>query len=254
MCCCFAFLTRERATRSQNRVVGSVGRRLAVCVFATPVPMRRSVRLLGALALATHASAHLEFGNYKEQQLADEVTSFLVTGEWGGQSQAPFTTPGQLSAAAAMSAVATSSASTFVLSPGGNFYDDGIQGACGRRGSAPEQWVQPAPPHIWCLRPCGRAAAAPTPVPWCTDTGYAPRAPLHQSAQSRLACGVYTPASGRQTHVTSAACPWCAFCPARRAHRLAGRADAAQPHVGRRVQHAVPVVERPSVVYRCRSG
>jgi len=80
-----------------------------------------------ALLLAG-ASAHVEFGSYKAQQLENEVTSFLVTGEWGGQSTAPFTTPGQLSAAAALATVATSSASTFIVSPGGNFYGDGIQG------------------------------------------------------------------------------------------------------------------------------
>ena len=56
---------------------------------------------------------------------------FFALSDWGGQSTAPFTTPGQLSAAAALATVATSSASTFIVSPGGNFYGDGIQGACG---------------------------------------------------------------------------------------------------------------------------
>ena len=79
------------------------------------------------------AAGHVEFGNYKDQQLTNEVTSFMVTGEWGGQSSAPFTTPGQLAAAEAMSTVVTSSLSTFVVSPGGNFCDEGIQGACAHR-------------------------------------------------------------------------------------------------------------------------
>ena len=94
--------------------------------------MRAShVLAAAALALAAPRGAvgHVEFGNYKDQQLTNEVTSFMVTGEWGGQSAAPFTTPGQLAAAEAMSTVVTSSLSTFVVSPGGNFYDEGVQGA-----------------------------------------------------------------------------------------------------------------------------
>jgi hypothetical protein len=82
-------------------------------------------------ALAVHA--HLEFGNYKTEQLALEVVSLLVLGDWGGQSADPYTTPGQLSAASAMATVATTTQSTFVLSTGGNFYNDGIQGARARR-------------------------------------------------------------------------------------------------------------------------
>jgi hypothetical protein len=93
--------------------------------------MATQCRVFALALLLAGASAHVEFGSYKAQQLENEVTSFLVTGEWGGQSTAPFTTPGQLSAAAALATVATSSASTFIVSPGGNFYGDGIQGACG---------------------------------------------------------------------------------------------------------------------------
>ena len=93
----------------------------------------RASHVLAAAALALAASrgavGHVEFGNYKDQQLTNEVTSFMVTGEWGGQSAAPFTTPGQLAVAEAMSTVVTSSLSTFVVSPGGNFYDEGVQGA-----------------------------------------------------------------------------------------------------------------------------
>ena len=92
----------------------------------------RGVAAAAALAVAllsVLAHAHLEFGNYKVQQIANEVVSFLMVGEWGGQSVAPYTTPGQLAVASAMAGVATTSASTFVLSPGGNFYGDGIQGA-----------------------------------------------------------------------------------------------------------------------------
>ena len=92
-----------------------------------------------AVALLSVAAAHLEFGNYKVEQIANEVVSFLMVGEWGGQSLAPYTTPGQLAVASAMAGVATTSASTFVLSTGGNFYGDGIQGArCAARAFADE--------------------------------------------------------------------------------------------------------------------
>jgi hypothetical protein len=112
-----------------------------------------------ALGAAPGAVGHVEFGNYKDQQLTNEVTSFMVTGEWGGQSAAPFTTPGQLAAAEAMSTVATSSLSTFVVSTGGNFYDEGVQGA----------W----PPGVWVLCQGGRVGEGPArgafcgpPPPW----------------------------------------------------------------------------------------
>jgi len=108
-------------------------------------------RLVPVLLLAAGASAHVEFGargdkwlwrtarlgslsttragNYKLTQLAEEISSFLVVGEWGGQSAAPYTTPGQLAAAQGMATVAAAVSTAFVVSPGGNFYDDGIQGA-----------------------------------------------------------------------------------------------------------------------------
>jgi hypothetical protein len=103
--------------------------------------MRRS-RTAGAAAAAVAlfsviaVHAHLEFGSYKTTQLALEVVSLLVVGDWGGQSADPYTTPGQLAAAAAMATVATASESTFVLSAGGNFYGDGIQGASRAWGGA----------------------------------------------------------------------------------------------------------------------
>ena len=124
--------------------------------------------LLSALAV----QAHLEFGNYKNEQLANEVVSMLVVGDWGGQSAAPYTTPGQLSVASAMASVATSSLSTFVVSPGGNFYGDGIQGAQLRGGERASRLP---------LRAAGaraqRARAARRHVPRAPPRGCTPRAP-----------------------------------------------------------------------------
>lgn len=118
---------------------------------------------LAVALLSVLVHAHLEFGNYKVTQIANEVVSFLLVGEWGGQSVAPYTTPGQLAVASAMAGVATASASTFVLSPGGNFYGDGIQGArsCARPhfdGRKPRA----LPP---CRSPPRARAAPPTPPP-----------------------------------------------------------------------------------------
>lgn len=108
--------------------------------------MRVSTAAAAAAALlgAHFVAAHLEFGAYKMQQLALEVVSLVVVGEWGGQSASPYTTPGQLSAAEAMATVADLTASTFVLSPGGNFLADGIQGASQRPGSGCSARHRPA--------------------------------------------------------------------------------------------------------------
>jgi len=115
-----------------------------------------------AVALLSVAAAHLEFGNYKVQQIADEVVSFLLVGEWGGQSLAPYTTPGQLAVASAMADVATTTASTFVLSTGGNFYGDGIQGA---RLWRKRLCVRKRPARRRASACSGARAAPPTPPP-----------------------------------------------------------------------------------------
>lgn len=85
---------------------------------------------LGAavLALALGVYAKLQFGEEKTAELGTEVASFMIIGDWGGTPGAPYTTPGQLAAAAAMAKVAVAQLATFVVSPGGNFYG-GLQGA-----------------------------------------------------------------------------------------------------------------------------
>jgi len=54
---------------------------------------------------------------------------FAALSDWGGQSTAPFTTTGQLSAAAALARVAAQLRPKLVVSAGGNFLDQGLQGA-----------------------------------------------------------------------------------------------------------------------------
>ena len=117
--------------------------------------MRRQSRLAVAtclLAVAARVLA-LSWGNSKVTQLSSEVTSFLVVGDWGGQAAAPYTTPGQLAAAAGMSKIAASEAAAFIVSAGGNFYG-GLPGATALGG--------PSPVRRSARRPsadCGRRAA-----------------------------------------------------------------------------------------------
>lgn len=85
-------------------------------------------RGVGLLALAAGVYAKIQFGSEKTSELANEVASFMVIGDWGGSPSAPYTTPGQLAAAASMAKVAVEQLATFVVSPGGNFYG-GLQGA-----------------------------------------------------------------------------------------------------------------------------
>ena len=53
--------------------------------------------------------------------------NFLVVGDWGGQSDSPYTTPAQEAVAKAMGKEATAVSSQFVLSMGDNFYDSGVK-------------------------------------------------------------------------------------------------------------------------------
>ena len=57
---------------------------------------------------------------------------FAALSDWGGQAQEPFTTPGQLAAAAALGRVAAEQRPKLVLSAGGNFLPQGLPGAAPR--------------------------------------------------------------------------------------------------------------------------
>jgi hypothetical protein len=62
--------------------------------------------------------------------------SFYALSDWGGQSQAPFTSPGQLAAAEAMATVCGAPGAVpphFVISAGNNFFSNGLSGAATRR-------------------------------------------------------------------------------------------------------------------------
>ena len=54
---------------------------------------------------------------------------FAALSDWGGQAQEPFTTPGQLAAAASLGRVAAEQRPKLVLSAGGNFLPQGLPGA-----------------------------------------------------------------------------------------------------------------------------
>jgi hypothetical protein len=60
---------------------------------------------------------------------------FAALSDWGGQAQEPFTTPGQLAAAASLGRVAAEQRPKLVLSAGGNFLPQGLPGAAPPRAS-----------------------------------------------------------------------------------------------------------------------
>jgi hypothetical protein len=55
--------------------------------------------------------------------------AFFALSDWGGQTSAPYTTPGQLAAAASLGRLADQVRPKLVLSAGGNFLDQGLPGA-----------------------------------------------------------------------------------------------------------------------------
>ena len=55
--------------------------------------------------------------------------AFFALSDWGGQSSAPYTTPGQLAAATSLGRLADEVRPKLVLSAGGNFLDQGLPGA-----------------------------------------------------------------------------------------------------------------------------
>jgi hypothetical protein len=52
--------------------------------------------------------------------------SFLVVGDWGGQTDAPYTTPAEVALAKVMGERAAEINSQFTLALGDNFYDKGV--------------------------------------------------------------------------------------------------------------------------------
>jgi len=54
------------------------------------------------------------------------ISKFMVVGDWGGQSVAPYTTEIQLQVASQMGSYGGTFTPDFIIAPGDNFYDDGI--------------------------------------------------------------------------------------------------------------------------------
>jgi hypothetical protein len=86
--------------------------------------LARAALLLLAAARAPRADAGFS--------VVDNLV-FAALSDWGGQSELPFTTPGQLSAAAALARVADVQHPKLVVSAGGNFLSQGLPGAAGGR-------------------------------------------------------------------------------------------------------------------------
>jgi hypothetical protein len=90
----------------------------------------RALPLLAALLAACGAAAALP-GSVAPKVPPPSPLVFFCVGGAGGSGTAPFTSPGQLAAAAAMTTVAGQSGShpAFVLSAGDNFFSNGLAGA-----------------------------------------------------------------------------------------------------------------------------
>ena len=59
--------------------------------------------------------------------VTDANLNFLVVGDWGGQPEDPYYTPGEASVAGAMGEIGESVHSQFTVSLGDNFYHYGVQ-------------------------------------------------------------------------------------------------------------------------------
>lgn len=78
--------------------------------------MAVSVQLVALLLAALPALLH------------GQMLNFLVVGDWGGQEISPYTSPGEIAAAAGMASVSTALNAKFILGLGDNMYHSGIQG------------------------------------------------------------------------------------------------------------------------------
>jgi hypothetical protein len=117
---------------------------------------------------------------------APQPLVFFALADWGGQSAAPYTTPGQLAAAASLGRLADELKPRLVLSAGGNFLPQGLPGA--------------ARPRVSIMPPGGRLA------PWadqraCCSARRRPRAV--GCARQRRRLGAHC-AVGRLTRHTAA--------------------------------------------------
>jgi hypothetical protein len=88
---------------------------------------------------------------------------FAALSDWGGQTNLPFTTSGQLSAAASLAKVAATARPRLVVSAGGNFLDEGLPGARARprAGATTAPCRRPLAPAGRRRRPSRHARRAP---------------------------------------------------------------------------------------------
>ena len=61
------------------------------------------------------------------QGVDEDALNFLVLGDWGGQSEHPYTTEAETRIAGVMGKVASDMNSQFTLALGDNFYDEGVK-------------------------------------------------------------------------------------------------------------------------------
>ena len=118
---------------------------------------------------------------------ADPLTP-ACAGNWGGAGVAPYTTLGQLQAAAGFEAIAADTDMSFVISTGGNFLPVGLPGAS----SLPLPRVV-CPPGRGCRDVCAPADANPAPSPALARRQLARRTATRRRLGSRPLLRTCTP-------------------------------------------------------------
>lgn len=92
-----------------------------------PPSLMLLVALLSASALAGLSPLSRAVPSVAPRAASGGEVRFLAVGDWGGQTGAPYTTPGEVEVAAQMGKTAAAEGSSFVLALGDNFYSEGVQ-------------------------------------------------------------------------------------------------------------------------------
>lgn len=69
---------------------------------------------------------HLLLGGGAALNVANGTLNFVAVGDWGGQTDSPYTTQGEESVAEQMGKTAAQMGSQFTLALGDNFYENGV--------------------------------------------------------------------------------------------------------------------------------
>lgn len=90
------------------------------------IPKLVSVHSYFNVSIQTKRNFYFFFSEFDEEG-NEYGLRFLITADWGGQSEPPYTTPIQLNLAKAMGDFALRYRTKYILSLGDNFCDDGVK-------------------------------------------------------------------------------------------------------------------------------